>query len=63
MDTRLLYMVDGSEWWGRVAGVCDSPLSHHAAGDSSITLRGATSIINKESPVERMMDSSTNKLR
>lgn len=40
----------------------DSPLFHHAAGDSSITLKGATSIINEESLVERMMDTSTNKL-
>lgn len=43
----LPYMESSGEWWGRGAGVGDSPLSHHAAGDSSITLRGAASIINK----------------
>lgn len=43
----LPYMERSGEWWGRGAGMGDSPLSHHAAGDSSITLRGAASIINK----------------
>lgn len=44
---RLSCTESSGEWWGRGPGVGDSPPSHHAAGDSSITLRGAASIINK----------------
>lgn len=40
-----------------------SPWSHRVAADSSITLRGGASIINKWPPVEGMMDSLTNKWR